>query len=384
LTKPVWALIVAAGESTRMGCDKLRLMLAGAPVLVRTVRAFEGHERVAGVALVGPQDGCEAMQALLSAWGCRARVTAQGGATRQQSVLAGLKALPEGCAVLVHDGARPLVSAELIDACIDAVLTHGSGVSAAPQTDTLHRVQDDALITLPRDGVYAAQTPQAFERDALLAALERAGDSGFLATDEASVMAHEGMKVCFVPSTRRNMKITLPEDIALAEALLPAPLLRTGYGYDAHRLVTGRALMLCGVKVAYDKGLAGHSDADVAIHALIDALLGAMGMGDIGAMFPDTDERYRGASSLLLLQSAYEAINRRGGRCCAADITIVAQRPKLAEYRGAMTRSIASVLALPETRINVKFTTTEGMGFEGEGLGMSAHAVANVQWWDEA
>ena len=372
----VWALLMAAGSGERMGPGRNKVLahLCGKPVLLRSAEAFE--TAVDGmVVVVQPRDEAEA-RALLPA----ARF-AHGSATRQQSVLAGLRALPEDAdVVLVHDAARPLVSREVIRRCIAAVRAHGSGVASVPVKDTIKRCAPDGTVleTPPRAALRAAQTPQAFHPAQLRRAIEALEAQGVQATDDAAAMEAAGHPVFLVEGDPRNLKLTTPEDMTMAAALAGQEegSMRVGHGYDAHRLTEGRALVLCGVEIPHEKGLLGHSDADVALHALMDALLGAASMGDIGRRFPDSQEQYRGISSVTLLETVAAELAQAGYTVENVDVTILAQRPKLQPYMAEMTARTAQALGICPRRVSVKATTTEGMGFEGAGEGISAHAVA--------
>lgn len=372
-----WAIIVAGGSGARMGLghNKALAMLAGQTVLGRSVRAFDGL--VEGCVIVTRAEDIPAVQAL----GLDAIVTT-GGESRQASVLAGLEALPQGATVaLVHDAARPFVDAGTIRRCIEAVRAYGSGVASVPVKDTIKQVDQSGIVTATpaRDTLRAAQTPQAFPVAALRDALRALADQGIAVTDDADAMERMGHPVHMVMGDYRNIKLTTPEDLAMAETMLGGGMPRVGQGYDVHRLVEGRPLVLCGVEIPYEKGLLGHSDADVALHALMDALLGAAALGDIGTHFPDTDARYKGISSLALLEDVRALLAEHGFATANVDVTIIAQRPKLAPYRAEMRQNIAQALGLPLEQINVKATTTEGLGFAGEGLGIAAQAVAMIK-----
>ena len=373
-----YALVLAAGSGQRMGlsCNKVLAELCGKPVLWRAARAFDGL--MDGLVVVAREAELSAVAALLPE-----AIVVAGGVTRQRSVLNGLYALPEGAdIVLVHDGARPLVTRDIIRRCIESARAHGSGVAAVPVKATVKRAGPDGRVvdTPARASLYEAQTPQAFCAPALRAAIEALEARGETATDDAAAMEAAGESVRLVEGAYTNIKLTTPEDLAMAEWMLrgqsAAP--RAGYGYDAHQLTEGRPLVLCGVEIPFEKGLLGHSDADVALHALMDALLGAACLGDIGRHFPDSDERYRGVSSVLLLEKVRELLAEKGWAVESADVTIVAERPKLKGYMERMCARTAEALRLSPDRVNVKATTTEGMGFEGEGLGMSAHATATI------
>lgn len=377
----VWAVIVAAGSGTRMGLsiNKTLAVLGGETVLERSVRAFDGLTD--GVVVVYRAEDEETVRAL------NLPVTlAHGGDTRQASVLNGLRALPEDAEiVLVHDAARPFVTRQIIARCIESVQKYGSGVAAMPVTDTIKRADENGCVqeTLPRETLWAMQTPQAFRAAELRAAIETLQARGESATDDARAMEACGHTVRLVEGEAGNIKLTRPEDLVIARARIQKnggePMLRMGHGYDAHRLVEDRKLILCGVEIPYEKGLLGHSDADVALHALMDALLGALALGDIGGHFPDSDTKYKGVSSMLLLREVAALLAAQGAAVNNVDVTILAQRPKLKPYIEQMRRNVAGALKIDVSRVSVKATTTEGMGFEGEGLGVSAHAVALVE-----
>ena len=373
-----YALLLCGGSGKRMGSlpvGKTLMPVGGIPAVVRCARAFSSAD--CRLILVVPQGQESLYHDVLDHFGLSARITA-GGKERQDSVGRGLALVPEdGDLVLIHDGARPLVSEKLIRELIRQALISGSAVPALPVTDTLKRADADGTVlgTTDRAGLYRVQTPQVFCAGDLRKARAAAGEGPF--TDDAQVMEQAGFKVHLCPGEANNLKLTYPEDFVMAEKLL-SPLFRTGFGLDAHRLTAGRDLVLCGVRVPYDKGLDGHSDADVALHALTDALLGACALGDIGTWFPDTCEEYRGISSRILLERAAALVRDKGFEIVSCDITIVCQKPKLAPYIGQMREYTAESLGLDTDRVSVKATTTEGMGYEGRGEGISAHACATV------
>ena len=379
------AVILAGGSGSRMGAavNKVLLPLRGVPVVVRSVRAFAG---IADALVIVARDGDEAqIHRWLAAEGLQAQVV-HGGETRQDSVWNGLCALPAECdRVMIHDGARCLVDEGTIRRVMASVEACGTGVAAVPAVDTFKIVGEDGCVAggLDRATLRAMQTPQGFDIALIRRAHEAARTERFIGTDDAALVERLGLPVRLVDGDRRNIKLTTPEDMMIAEAFLssgaPLPRLRVGQGYDVHRLVEGRALVLCGVKVPHTLGLLGHSDADVALHALMDALLGAMALGDIGRHFPDTDEAYRGISSMALLEHVMGLLRERGARVINADVTIVAQRPKLLPYVPEMRRNVAAALGVPEDRVNVKATTTERLGFEGREEGISAQAVCLVE-----
>ena len=377
-----YAIILAGGSGSRMGANrnKVLLTLQGEPVILRTLRAFEGL--VDGVILVAREEDIPVMRELMAGNGlCKAIV--RGGDTRQASVWNGLCALPEGAQrVLIHDGARCLVDAETILRCKASVEACGTSVAAIPVVDTIKEVNaaSVAVNTPDRSRLMAVQTPQGFEVTLIRRAHEAAQAIGFVGTDDASLVERLGVAVQLTTGNRRNLKLTTPEDIKMAEAFLESrfPALRVGQGYDVHRLVEGRELILCGVKVPHTLGLLGHSDADVAVHALMDAMLGAMALGDIGKHFPDTDERYRGISSMKLLEHVVALLKDHGAQVTNCDVTIVAQKPKLLPHIPQMRQNVADALSLPLDRVNVKATTTERLAFEGREEGISSQAVVMV------
>lgn len=377
------AIILAGGSGSRMGAgvNKVLLPLGGEPVLCRSVRAF--LPLVDGVTVVARREDDAAIRAALTASGLSASVVT-GGATRQDSVWNGLSHLPANAdKVLIHDGARCLVDEDTIRRVKASVETCGTGVAAVPVTDTIKQVDAAECVetTLDRAALRSVQTPQGFTTALLRRAHEQARADGYVGTDDASLVERLGLPVHLTLGNRRNLKLTTPEDMMIANALLSAPLpaLRVGQGYDVHRLVADRPLILCGVTIPHTLGLLGHSDADVALHALMDAMLGAMALGDIGQHFPDTDPTYEGASSLTLLSRVVALLAARHARVVNADVTIVAQKPKLAPFIPAMRENIAGALSLPPERVSVKATTTERLGFEGREEGISAQAVCLIE-----
>jgi 2-C-methyl-D-erythritol 4-phosphate cytidylyltransferase/2-C-methyl-D-erythritol 2,4-cyclodiphosphate synthase len=303
-----------------------------------------------------------------------------GGAERRDSVWCGLQQLTEGTdTVLIHDAARPFITHETIDACLAAVHQHGAAVVARPIADTIKRAATDGHVdaTLDRRQLWGAQTPQGFRTDRLRAAYTRAMAEQWLVTDDAAVVERAGYRVQLVEGPATNFKITQVEDLMLAERLLSGPT-RTGFGYDVHQLVSGRPLILGGVTIPHPTGLLGHSDADVLTHALMDALLGAAALGDIGQHFPDSAACYQGASSLGLLAAVQEKLAAAGFAPYNIDVTLAAQAPKIAPYIADMRARIAATLHLEIERVSIKATTTEGLGFVGTQAGMAAYATASV------
>ena len=368
------AILVAAGSGNRFGGDtpKQFVVVAGKPVIRHAAEALLPH-----VTTLLPVGDADAIAAALE--GLAVLPAAPGGATREASVKAGLQALaphaPE--IVLVHDAARPFVPAATIPALLAALRSHDGAIPAVPVSDTLKRVQSGRIVgAVARDGLFRAQTPQAF-RYHLLRALHATGESG--ATDDASLLEAAGHPVAIVPGNDDNIKLTFPEDIVrLQRALLPGLIPRTGTGFDVHAMETGRALVLCGVTVPHDRGLAGHSDADVGIHALCDAIYGALAEGDIGRHFPPSEAEWKDADSARFLRHAAERIAARGGMLANADVTLICERPKITPHAPAMITRLAELLGVDPGRISVKATTTERLGFAGRGEGIAAQAVATI------
>lgn len=375
------ALILAAGRGERLGSAvaKQFLALRGVPVLRRAVEAFLAHPRIASVRVVGEAEGCAAALA-----GLGLAPAIPGAGTRQASARAGLEALASGAppdAVLIHDAARPIVPARVVDAVLDALAAGADGaIPAVPVTDTLKRGADGLVgATVPRDGLFRVQTPQGFRFGPILAAHRAA--AGAAMTDDAAVAEAAGMAVRLVEGAEENIKVTLPGDIARAEALIGMtdPLIpRVGTGFDVHRLVPGRRLVLCGVAVPHALGLSGHSDADVGIHALCDALYGALAEGDIGTHFPPSEARWKDADSAAFLRHAAGRVAARGGRIANADVTLICEAPKIAPHAAAMRARLADVMGVAEGVVSVKATTTERLGFPGRGEGIAAQAAATV------
>ena len=382
----VAAIIPAAGSGRRMDLEKPKqfVLLAGQPVLVHSVQALTSHPRVGQVVVVAPADWLDETKAILIKHGLDSPHLAviPGGRRRQDSVLAGLRQLsPEPDIVLVHDGARPLVNKAIIDRCCDAAWQYGAAIAAIPVKDTLKRQDSQQLVaaTIDRDQLWQAQTPQAARFNLLLQAFAAAGDSDV--TDEAMLLERAGTAVALVAGSETNIKITRPEDLQHAEQLLrpAAPLVRTGHGYDAHRLVAGRPLVLGGVAIPHPLGLAGHSDADVVTHALCDALLGALGRGDIGRHFPDSSAEFAGIYSIRLLERVVAMMVDSGWILGNSDLTIVCQAPRLAPWLAQMQQTLSLACQIESAAINIKATTTEGMGFCGRGEGIGCHAVVLLQ-----
>ena len=381
----VSAIIAAAGSGTRLGSARPKQMLdiGGGSMLAHSLRAFLTHPRIAEVIVVLPA-GVPAL-ALTDVDPARmgALRTVTGGARRQDSVANAFDAVdPEAGVVLVHDAARPFVSAELIDRTIDAAIAHGAAIAAVQSRDTVKRVAHEpggAVIvdTIPRDSVYLAQTPQGFRREVLAAAVT-AGRAGVTATDEAALAERAGYRVHVVEGDPGNVKITTAEDLDAARRRMArgGAVQRVGTGYDLHRLVEGRPLVIGGVTIPFERGPLGHSDGDVACHAATDAILGAAGLGDIGRHFPDTDPRWKDADSLALLREAARLAREQGYEVGNLDITVILERPKIKDVIPQMCVRLAEALGIDPSRVSVKGKTNEGVDAVGRGEAVASHAVA--------
>ena len=379
------AVILAAGSSTRMGFDKLAFALGGGTVLGRSLRAFDACPLIGEIVVVTGRDDALARR---EAAACAKPVRlVPGGATRAESALAGVRAA-SGTLVAIHDAARPFVSGAVIAAALEGAAEWGAAAPAVPVKDTIKRaargdgraVPDQCLVdcTPDRACLYAVQTPQCFDRDTYLrVAAQLEGEAARLVTDDASLFELAGLPVRLTPGDYANKKITTREDLPVLPAAKESPM-RIGHGYDVHRLVEGRPLILGGVTVPFEKGLLGHSDADVLAHAVMDAALGAAALGDIGQHFPDSDPAYAGADSLALARRVAALLAEAGWQVGNIDATILCQRPKLAPYIPAMRQNLAAAFGLEAGAVSVKATTEERLGFTGEGLGIAAHAVALI------
>ena len=380
-------IIPAAGSGSRMklGHPKQFHMLAGSPILIHTIRAFLNNPNIQRCVVVVPEDWLAEARKLLPRYDINlsdVTITA-GGRRRQDSVQAGLALLDDSIdVVLVHDGARPLASQDLITRCYLAACQHGAAIAAVPVKDTLKKADSDQHITatIDRQGLWQAQTPQAAQLQLLKKAYRES--SGEDVTDESSLLEKAGIPVSIVAGSETNLKITSPEDLILAERIMQNnlnPQMRIGHGFDAHRFATGRPLVLGGVTIPHTLGLAGHSDADVVTHALCDAILGALGAQDIGHHFPDTDTRFSGIYSILLLEQVIEHAEKNAFCLGNADITIVCQTPRLAPHIQAMRETLARTCRVSTHLLNVKATTTEKMGYTGREEGISCHAVVLLE-----
>lgn len=382
VSEKVHVVLAAGGSGTRMnaGDNKIFLDAGGKSILLRSMHLFDSLiDRM--VVVCRPEDESR-IREIISGSGVSYSVsTAYGGDTRQHSVLNGLKSLDAGPddIVLIHDAARCMTPRDVILQILDSCERSGSGVAAIPAVNTMKYADSEmnVLRTADRKDLYEVQTPQGFRYGLLLRSYMKAESDGFTATDDASVVEHAGYRVLLVRGSKKNIKVTEKEDLLMINELLHGdiPMYRIGMGYDVHRLTEGRKLILCGIEIPHSLGLLGHSDADVALHALMDAMLGAAALGDIGHHFPDTSDKFKGISSLLLLKEVIRMIRNAGYEFVNADITIAAQKPKLAPYIHDMIQKTSTALSCDPGQINIKATTTEKLGFEGREEGISAQAV---------
>lgn len=376
-------LIVAAGKGIRAGgsVPKQYALLKGIPMLRRTIDAFAGYPDSRIQVMIGPGQEAQYQAATKGMQNVTLASPLCGGATRQDTVRIGLEALaahrPD--VVLIHDAARPMVSRKIIDGVLEALAKGADGaIPMQPVADTLRKQVDGQWVTVPRDGMFKAQTPQGFRFDTILAAHRRYADREV--TDDMALGEMAGFHTVITPGDETNMKVTRPEDFAMAEHLLSETggEFRFGSGYDVHKFCEGDHCWLCGISVPHDQGLLGHSDADVALHALTDAVLGAIADGDIGQHFPPSDEKWRGAPSWKFLDYAAKRVTERGGRIVNCDVTIICERPKVGPHCLEMRTRVAEILGIDVSRVSVKGTTTEGLGFTGRREGIAAMATACV------
>ena len=389
----VAALIVAAGRGVRAanegGRPKQYRAIGGLPVLARSLAAFASHPRSGDIQVVINPDDMRFYADATRSFVDRLRSPVTGGARRQDSVRAGLEALaPEApSTVLIHDAARPFIDRTLIDRVIDGLAANDAALPCLPVADTLKWVARGKVIgTAERDQLFRAQTPQGFKFEAILAAhREAANEPAREFTDDAAVAEWYGLDVALVEGAEDNRKITTAEDLERADQTLrqsggrEAGTIRVATGYDVHAFAPGDAVTLCGVSIPHEKKLTGHSDADVALHALTDALLGAIADGDIGVHFPPSDARWRGAASELFLKDAAARIAQRGGTIVHADITLICEAPRIGPYRDQMRGKVAELLGFDIAQVSLKATTNEGLGFIGRGEGIAAMATATVR-----
>lgn len=374
----ITAVIVAAGSSTRMGQPKLLIPLCGAPVLAHTLQAFD-RSSVDEIVVVARETDIPLFEAVATLQKpCRFVI---GGSTRQRSVMNGIAAADSRATmVAIADGARPLITPEEIDRVIAVAKKTQAAAAAVRVKDTIKQADENGIITATPDRatLWQVQTPQVFSLPLYRAAMEAATADGLDLTDDCQLVEHIGAEVTLVEASYENIKITTPDDITAAVAILKkrgCGGMRIGHGYDVHRFVEGRPLILGGVTIPFEKGLLGHSDADVLAHAVMDALLGAAAMGDIGKLFPDTDERFAGADSIALMREVVARVTEKGFAIENIDATVLAQRPKLKPFIDEMRAVIAKACGIAVDCVSVKATTEEGLGFTGAMEGIAAHAV---------
>lgn len=390
-------IVPAAGAGKRLGLGKNKAfaVLGGLPLLVQCLRMLNDTAMADKTIIAVGADEVDAAVQMLAEYreyflDLHTAVVA-GGAERTDSVKNALALAPREGFIAVHDGARPFAGAEVFERTLAAARKTGAAIAAVPVKDTIKVADGGNLVvdTPQRSSLRAVQTPQIFKAEILHRAYSEENLKGAAVTDDASLAERLGIKVAVAMGSYENIKITTPEDLLLAEKIctdrgmvmqpqIKIPQFRVGTGYDVHRLTENRKLILCGVQVPYGLGLDGHSDADVAVHALMDALLGAAGLGDIGKHFPDTDERFKGADSMKLLAHVMALLRERCWRVNNADVTIIAQRPKLAGFIPQMKENIKNALELTDDAVNVKATTTEKLGFTGRGEGIAAEAVVSL------
>ena len=390
------AIIAAGGRGVRLGADRPKQFvdLDGRSILEKSVTALAASDRIDEVVVALPIEFLVTVGERLRGLSAKPILCVEGGPRRQDSVAnAFAKSSRDAGIIVIHDAARPFVTAELIARTIDAAGAHGAAIAAVAVSDTVKQAGDaegdgsrPIRATIPRETVFLAQTPQAFRRDVLARAI--AEGRRVEATDEAMLVERLGLPVHVVEGDPRNIKITTSEDLATAKAValrttgqmegdgLSRRQIRIGNGYDLHTLVEGRRLILAGVTIPFERGLAGHSDADIVCHAVTDAVLGAASMGDIGRLFPDTDPKWKGADSIALLKGAMEVVRHGGYRVSNVDVTVIAQKPKLLPYLDQMRSNLAAALGVGAGAVSIKGKTNEGVDSMGRGEAMAAHAVA--------
>lgn len=368
-------ILACGGRSTRMGGEnKLLSPISGKPCIYRACKPFCGFSEIRRIIISAPPELFDTYKSALS--GIEKPILfVNSGETRQQSVTNAVKAAREDI-IMIHDGARPLVSYEEIRASLDDAFSYGSSIVSTPMTETIRFSDGETSYSPDRSKYYLIKTPQSFSRKLYLCALENStGDY----TDDAQLLDGAGITPHLTMGSRNNIKITISEDLKMAESLIGSDNIRIGHGYDVHKLVPDRKLILGGVEIPYTLGLLGHSDADVLTHALMDSLLGAAALGDIGRLFPDTDDRYKGADSIELLKEVCRVLHDNGYQIVNTDITVIAQKPKLSPYILTMRETLARAMEVDVGAVSVKATTEEGLGFTGSGEGIAAHAVSLIK-----
>lgn len=381
------AIIAAAGNGTRMNSatSKQFIKLGTMPVLARTLLAFECAHEVDEVIVVTRKYDIDTAWELIHKYGIK-KVTDViiGGSTRQESVMSALNCV-KGNKVLIHDGARPFITPGQINSVANALTECDAAALGIPVKDTLKRVSGTGYITetCDRTALFSIQTPQGFKTELIKNAHKYAKESGAKATDDCALCEDIGISVKIIQGSASNIKITTPDDLEVAQGLLKnmecEHKMRVGFGYDVHKLIEGRPLIIGGVQIPYERGLLGHSDADVLLHAIMDALLGAAALGDIGKHFPDTDEKWSGADSTKLLEKVGSLLAESGAKIINIDATIIAQKPKMAPYIEEMVEIVEKTLNLPKGSVNIKATTTEKLGFCGREEGIAAEAICGIE-----
>ncbi len=381
------AIIAAAGSGTRMKSDisKQFISVGGMPVIVRTLSAFDAADEIDEVIIVTKAEDIATILDMVKEYNIKKVVSVIcGGETRQASVKLGLEEI-NGDLVLIHDGARPFVTPDQINWVALALYEADAAALGTPVKDTLKEATPDGFIagTHDRSSLYSIQTPQGFKADTLRFAHKTAGINNVSVTDDCALCENIGIKIKIIEGSSSNIKITTPDDLSVAEGIIKGGQgdrkMRVGFGYDVHRLTHDRALIIGGVEIPYELGLLGHSDADVLLHAIMDAMLGAAALGDIGKHFPDTDDKWKGADSRKLLSAVADLLRDKGASVINIDATIIAQAPKMAPHIPQMVEEVSKVLNLPKKCINIKATTTEKLGFCGRGEGIAAEAVCSIE-----
>ena len=373
----VAAIIAAGGKGTRMGSDlpKQYMKIGGQPVLIKAMKTFENMEAIDHIFVVAGEDYVQLCEDLIGAYGLdKVESVVAGGEERQDSVYNALQEMnrrkPGVEYVLIHDAARPFVSEEVVESVLRETARKGAAVACVAMKNSVRKLGEESSESVDRRDYVSVQTPQGFRKSLLIEAYEKAYDDSFYGTDDAAIVEHAGGKIAIVDGEYQNIKITTREDLPMEN--------RIGTGFDVHRLVEGRKLILGGVEIPWEKGLDGHSDADVLVHALMDALLGAAGMGDGGLHFPDTDPAYEGISSMLLLKEVHQKLEDAFYRIGNVDVTVIAQRPKLRPYIEEMRDMVAECLDIDRSRVSIKATTTESLGFTGREEGIACQAAASI------
>lgn len=383
-TLDIYGVLVAAGSGSRAGVEspKQYRTFLGHPVFVHALKAMLSHRAIKQIAVVHPKNDTQLMQSCLTAAGLtddQRIVLVAGGTNRSESVRNGVLALrpSNNCAILIHDAARPGLTASVIDTLWQAIRNHHGAAPAIPVVDALKKLRTDGHISsISRDGLYRIQTPQIFRASAILPLILSTSES---TADEFQLAEQARLSLTFTEGSENLGKLTYPEDFQRMEKLLSNTVFRSGLGYDVHAFEDGDAVMLCGVSVPHEKKLKGHSDADVGWHALTDALLGALAAGDIGDHFPPSDPQWKGAPSSTFLKHAANLVKARGGQIINVDVTLICEAPKIKPHRETMQKVTADLLELDPSQVSIKATTTEKLGFEGRKEGISAQALATIE-----